>query len=151
MALPAMENIPLWHERDISHSSVERIIAPDSTTLLDFAIHRMVNVVSNLVVYPETMKKNLGLTKGLVFSQSILVALIRAGWSRDEAYGVVQKVSMRCWETPDARFEDEVIADPEICGALDKETLHACFDLEQNLKFIDRVFERVFTEETDGA
>ncbi len=149
MALPAMENIALWHERDISHSSVERVIAPDATTLLDFAIHRMVNVISNLVVYPERMKQNLDLTKGLVFSQSVLVSLIRAGWSRDQAYRAVQKVSMQCWETPNAKFEEAVLADEEIRSALGEQAVRACFDLKKNLQFIDRVFERVFTGQNE--
>ena len=142
--IPAMENVALWHERDISHSSVERVIAPDATSLLDFAIHRMGSILSNLVVYPDQMKKNLDLTKGLVFSQSILVSLIQKGWSRSKAYASVQKVSMRCWETQGLMFKEALLADDEIRATMSEAEIQACFDLRENLKYIDRVFERVF-------
>src|SRR5690606_1884493 len=95
--VPAMEDVALWHERDISHSSVERVMAPDATALLDFALHRMTRVIDELVVYPEVMRRNAALTRGLPFSQGVLLALIVAGLSRQDAYAHVQRVAMRAW------------------------------------------------------
>ena len=145
-ALPAMENVALWHERDISHSSVERVIGPDATTLLDFALHRTTKIVRNLVVYPERLKANLDRTRGLPFSQSILLALIRAGLSRDAAYRRVQSVAMDAWEN-DRDFEAAARESDEIGEVLDADVLDECFDLDRTLSQVPTIFERVFSQQ----
>ena len=145
-AMPAMENIALWHERDISHSSVERIAAPDATTLLDFALHRMTGIVRDLVVYPERLRENLDRTRGLPFSQSILLSLIRRGLSRNDAYALVQQVAMRAWEHG-LDFEGAVRDDAQIGEHVAADELDRCFDLDRTLSRIPDIFDRVF----DGA
>jgi adenylosuccinate lyase len=140
---PALENVALWHERDISHSSVERMIGPDSTGLLDFALVRMTKVLDELVVYEENMRKNLEQTRGLPFSQRVLLALIRKGLSRNEAYARVQSVAMVAWQE-ERDFEALVRADEAIAEHLNDEELDVCFDLESALAHIDTIFERVF-------
>ena len=140
---PALENVALWHERDISHSSVERTIAPDSTTLLDFSIVRMTKVIDELVVYPDKMMENLEQTRGLVFSQRILLALIRTGLARDEAYGRVQKVALRAFEN-DEDFRELVRQEAAITERLSEETLERCFDLQNALRNVSEIFDRVF-------
>ncbi len=142
-AMAAMENVALWHERDISHSSVERVIGPDATTLLDFALHRMIGVVRDLVVYPERLRANLDLTRGLPFSQAVLLELIRAGLSRDESYRMVQKVAMNAWEN-DLSFETGARADTDIAGRLSAATLDNCFDLDRTLSRLPAIYDRVF-------
>ena len=144
-AMAAMENVALWHERDISHSSVERVIGPDATTLLDFALHRMTGVVRDLVVYPERLKQNLDQTRGLPFSQSVLLELIKTGLSRDEAYRMVQKVAMHAWENGED-FEGAARGDDQISARLGADTLDACFDLERTLSRLPTVYERVFPQ-----
>lgn len=144
-AMPAMENVALWHERDISHSSVERIIGPDATTLLDFALHRMAGVVENLVVYPERLRENLDQTRGLPFSQGILLALIRTGLSRDAAYKIVQGAAMKAWENS-LDFEAVARADERVTQHLNRSDLDRCFDLDRTLQQIPTIFERVFNE-----
>ena len=142
-AIAAMENVALWHERDISHSSVERVIAPDSTIGLDYMLKRFTGIVKNLVVYPERMKRNLDKLKGLIFSQQLLLALAEAGVSREAAYRMVQTQAMRVWEKGE-NFKELVLADKEITESLDKGRVEEIFDLNYHLKYIDAVFERVF-------
>jgi adenylosuccinate lyase len=140
---PALENVALWHERDISHSSVERMIGPDATGVLDFALVRMTKVLDNLVVYPENMRANLDRTRGLPFSQRVLSMLIRKGLSRNEAYKRVQSVAMVAWEQ-EKDFEKLARADDDITEHLSDEELDQCFDLEHSLRHVDDIFARVF-------
>jgi adenylosuccinate lyase len=142
---PALENVALWHERDISHSSVERFIGPDATITLDFALARLTSVVDKLVVYPERMEKNLNRMGGLIHSQRVLLALTQAGLSREEAYALVQRNAMKVWES-DGRLSllDLLKADPEVSERLPGEQLSALFDLGHHLKHVDTIFERVF-------
>jgi adenylosuccinate lyase len=144
-ALPAMENVALWHERDISHSSVERYIGPDATITLDFALARLTSVVDKLVVYPERMQKNLDRMGGLVHSQRVLLALTQAGLSREEAYALVQRNAMKVWES-DGQLSllDLLKADPDVAARLSNDDLDALFDLDYHLKHVDVIFERVF-------
>ncbi len=142
---PALENIALWHERDISHSSVERFIGPDATITLDFALARLTQVVDKLLVYPERMAKNLDRMGGLVHSQRVLLALTQAGLSREEAYALVQRNAMKVWDS-DGQLSllDLLKADPEVTAFLDPATLEASFDLDYHFKHIDVIFARVF-------
>ena len=142
-ALPAMENVALWHERDISHSSVERMIGPDATVTLDFALHRMAGVIEKLVVYPENMKKNLDKLAGLHNSQRVLLALTQAGCSREESYLFVQRNAMKTWERG-ADFLAELKADPDVSSKLKASELEAMFDLGYHTKHVDTIFKRVF-------
>ena len=144
-ALAALEDVALWHERDISHSSVERVIAPDSTVLLDFMLSRFTRLLKNLQVYPNNMIKNLNLTHGLIFSQSLLLALIGKGLSRDAAYRLVQRPAMRVWEEG-GNFPQKVQEDPDIPTHLTPEELKAIFDLSRYLRHVDTIFARVFGE-----
>jgi adenylosuccinate lyase len=144
-ALAALEDVPLWHERDISHSSVERLIAPDSTVLLDFMLARLSRLLKNLQVYPDNMIKNLNLTHGLIFSQSLLLALIGKGLSRDAAYRLVQRPAMRVWQEG-GDFPQRVQEDPGIPKYLTPEELKAIFDLSRYLRHVDTIFRRVFGE-----
>jgi adenylosuccinate lyase len=142
-ALPAMEDVALWHERDISHSSVERMIGPDATVTLDFALNRLAGVISKLVVYPETMKRNLDKLRGLHNSQRVLLALTQAGVSREEAYELVQRHAMKTWE--DGRdFLTELKSDPEVTSEVPAKKLEEMFDLAYHLKHVDTIFKRVF-------
>ncbi len=144
-ALPAMENVALWHERDISHSSVERFIAPDATITLDFALARLTGVIDKLLVYPERMQKNLDRMGGLIHSQRVLLALTQAGLARDDAYRLVQRNAMKVWESDGALSLLELLkADPEVTAALSPAELEEKFDLVYHFKQVDRIFERVF-------
>ena len=144
---PALENVALWHERDISHSSVERYIGPDATITLDFALARLTGVVDKLVVYPERMQKNLDRMGGLVHSQRVLLALTQAGASREDSYRLVQRNAMKVWESDGALSLMELLkADPEVAALLPAEEIEARFDLDYHLKHVDTVFERVFGE-----
>src|SRR6476620_6258528 len=144
-ALPAMENVALWHERDISHSSVERYIGPDATITLDFALARMTGVVEKLVVYPERMQKNLDATHGLVHSQRVLLALTQAGLSREDSYALVQRNAMKVWESDgEVSLLDLLKADPDVTSRLSVEQLDELFDLDYHLKHVDTIFGRVF-------
>lgn len=145
MCIPALENVALWHERDISHSSVERYIAPDATVALDFSLRRLNGLIKNLVVYPENMVRNLNQMKGLVFSQKILLDLTQAGVSREDAYRLVQKNAMKVWEEG-KDFQTELLADPEVIGALGEAKVRESFDLNYHLKHVDTIFKRVFGE-----
>ena len=142
--IPAMENVALWHERDISHSSVERYIGPDATITLDFALARMTGVIEKLVVYPDRMQKNLDATHGLVHSQRVLLALTQAGFSREDSYRLVQKNAMRAWNG-EGNLLDLLKADPEVAKALPAAKLEAMFDLGYHLKAVDTIFRRVFS------
>ena len=141
MAVPAMENVALWHERDISHSSVERMIGPDATITLDFALARLTGVVEKLVIYPERMQKNLDLLGGLVHSQRVLLALTQAGTSREDAYRIVQQNAMPVWRG-EGQFLDLLKADEEV--TLSDEELEALFNLDYHFKHVDDIFARVF-------
>jgi len=144
-ALPAMENVALWHERDISHSSVERMIGPDATVTLDFALARMTSVIDKLLVYPENMMKNMNKFRGLVHSQRVLLALTQAGTSREDAYRLVQRNAMKVWEEG-KDFLEELLADQEVRAALSEEDLREKFDLGYHTKHVDTIFRRVFGE-----
>jgi adenylosuccinate lyase len=143
MVVPALENVALWHERDISHSSVERFIGPDATITLDFALARLGGVMEKLVVYPERMQANLDSLGGLVFSQRVLLALTQAGMSREDAYAVVQRNAMKVWGEG-ADFLSLLQADPQVAAFLDAPTLAALFDLGYHTKHVDAIFTRVF-------
>jgi adenylosuccinate lyase len=142
-ALAALENVALWHERDISHSSVERVIAPDSTILLDFMLARLTRLLKNLLIYPENLAKNLNLTRGLVFSQGLLLALIGKGLTRDAAYRLVQRPAMLVWQEG-GEFAQRVQADPEISNYLSPQEVEAVFDLQRYFRHVDEIFARVF-------
>src|SRR5579884_1032435 len=142
---PALENVALWHERDISHSSVERFIGPDATITLDFALVRLAGVVDNLVVYPERMQKNLDAMGGLVHSQRVLLALTQAGLSREESYALVQRNAMKVWESSGQLSLLELLkADPDVADRLSADELNELFDLGYHLKHVDTIFRRVF-------
>jgi adenylosuccinate lyase len=143
LCIPALENVALWHERDISHSSVERYIAPDATVALDFSLRRLSGLIKNLVVYPENMLKNLNQMKGLVFSQKILLDLTQSGVSRENAYRLVQKNAMKVWEEG-KDFQTELLNDPEVVVALGETKIRESFDLNYHLKHVDTIFTRVF-------
>lgn len=141
--IPAMENVALWHERDISHSSVERAIGPDTTITLDFALHRLAGVVEKLVIYPENMLRNMNQFKGLVMSQRVLLALTQAGVSREDSYRLVQRNAMKVWEKG-ADFRTELLADAEVTAALTPNEINEKFDLGYHTKHVDTIFARVF-------
>jgi adenylosuccinate lyase len=146
-AIPAMENVALWHERDISHSSVERFIGPDATITLDFALGRLTGVVDKLLVYPERMQKNLDRMGGLVHSQRVLLALTQAGISREDSYSLVQRNAMKVWESDGAlSLLDLLKADPAVAAKVPAAELEAKFGLDYHFAQVDRIFERVFGE-----
>ena len=142
-ALAAMENIPLWHERDISHSSVERVIAPDSTILIDYMLNRLTRMLKNLVVYSKTMAENLETLKGLIFSQQVLLALIAEGCARQHAYSLVQRVSLQAWHGEES-FKELLGGDPDIQKYLDKKEIEEIFSLNYHLRHVEEIFARVF-------
>ncbi|CAD0211799.1 Adenylosuccinate lyase [Rhizobium rhizogenes] len=141
--VPAMENVALWHERDISHSSVERAIGPDTTVTLDFALNRLAGVIEKLVIYPDNMLKNMNKFRGLVHSQRVLLALTQAGVSREDAYRLVQRNAMKVWEQG-ADFLEELLGDEEVRAALSEEVIREKFDLGYHTKHVDTIFARVF-------
>jgi adenylosuccinate lyase len=145
MVVPALENVALWHERDISHSSVERVIAPDATITLDFALHRLAGLIERLVIHPENCARNLDRLRGLIHSQRVLLALTQKGLSREAAYAAVQRNAMKVWERG-ADFRAELSADPEVATALTAAELDALFDLGYHLRHVDTIFARVFGE-----
>ncbi|MDA1131699.1 MAG: adenylosuccinate lyase, partial [Proteobacteria bacterium] len=140
---PAMENIALWHERDISHSAVERVFAPDATIALDFALARLAGVIDKLVVHPDRMRANLDSLGGLVFSQGVLLALTQAGMSREDAYRVVQECAGKVWNDGGS-LRDVLRADSRVAGIVDDAALAAAFDLEAHTRHVDTIFARVF-------
>ena len=143
--VPAMENVALWHERDISHSSVERGIGPDATIHLDFALNRLAGVVENLLVYPERMQQNLDQLGGLVFSQRVLLALTQAGVSREDSYSWVQRNAMPAWrgESP---FLNNLKADKDVASKLSSSEIDELFDITYHTKNVDVIFARVFKD-----
>ena len=140
---PAMENVALWHERDISHSSVERGIGPDATVHLDFALKRLAGVIDKLVVYPENMQRNLDRLGGLIHSQRILLALTQKGMSREDSYSAVQRNAMPVWRG-EGNFLDLLKADAEVAAVMKPAELEALFDLGYHTKHVDTIFNRVF-------
>jgi adenylosuccinate lyase len=140
---PALENVALWHERDISHSSVERMIGPDATVTLDFALARLTGLIDKLVVYPENMRRNLDRLGGLVHSQRVLIALTQRGASREDAYRLVQRNAMKVWRG-EGEFLPLLKADPEVTRLIPESGLAACFDLDYHLKHVDTIFRRIF-------
>src|ERR1700739_1057447 len=142
-AIPALEHVALGHERDISHSSVERVIGPDATIALDFALARMTNVIDKLVVYPENMRRNLDRLGGIIDSQRVLIALTNKGMAREEAYRVVQRNAMKAWQG-ETDFATLLKADPDVRGKLSDKEIAASFDLKYHLKHVDTIFRRVF-------
>lgn len=142
-AMTALENVNLWQERDISHSSAERIIIPDSNILIDYMLQKFTNLISSLKVYPERMKENMEKTKGLIFSQKIMLVLTEKGLSREKAYRIVQGISMRVWQGK-AEFKELLLEDPEVSQYLTKLEIEECFDYRTYLKNIDPIFARVF-------
>jgi adenylosuccinate lyase len=141
--VPAMENVALWHERDISHSSVERMIGPDATITLDFALARLTNVIDKLVIYPDNMLANMNKFRGLVHSQRVLLALTQAGVSREDSYRLVQRNAMKVWEEG-RDFQTELLADAEVTAALSPAAIAEKFDLGYHTKHVDTIFQRVF-------
>ena len=142
-ATAALENIPLWHERDISHSSVERVIAPDATCLVDFMLHRMTSVMEELTVYPDRIARNLQLSGGLIFSESVMLGLVRKGMARQKAYEVVQRNAMAAIDS-EKDFAQLLAADAEVTARLTSEDLQSCFNLQHHLRHVDVIFARVF-------
>jgi len=142
-ATPALENVALWHERDISHSSVERMIGPDATVTLDFALDRLAGIIDQLLVYPEAMKKNLEKLGGLVHSERVLLALVQKGLSREEAYKLVQRNAMKAW-SGQGEFLDLLKHDPQVIQKIRESELEALFDFEHHVKHVDAIFKRVF-------
>ena len=143
--IPALENVVTWHERDISHSSVERFIAPDATTTLDFALNRLAGVIDRMIVDPARMATNLDSLGGLVDSQRVLLALTQTGMSREDAYRAVQRNAMAAWDGKE-RFSELLKQDPEITNLLDSDTIDGLFDTAYHLKRVDTIFRRVFGE-----
>ena len=144
---PALDNVALWHERDISHSSVERVILPDATILADYMLHRLNTLVDKMVAYPDTMLENIERTRGLIFSQRVLLELAQAGLTREEAYQVTQRAAMRCWKEKE-QFLDLILAEPKARGALSRERIEQLFDLSYYLRHIDYIFHNVFGQST---
>lgn len=143
--IPAMENVALWHERDISHSSVERMIGPDATITLDFALARLTGVIDKMLIFPENMLENMNRFPGLVMSQRVLLALTQAGVSREEAYTMVQRNALRVWEQR-SDFKTELLADKDVCAALSEAEIEEKFDMGYHTKHVDTIFQRVFGE-----
>ena len=141
--IPALENITLWHERDISHSSVERFIGPETTITIDFALNRLTSVIKDLVLYPENMLKNLNQTNGLYFSQSVLLALTQVGMERENAYALVQKIAMQAWKKNED-FKKHKLENKEIKGILSRAKIESIFDIKKQLQNVEYIFERVF-------
>jgi adenylosuccinate lyase len=140
----ALEDIPLWHERDISHSSVERVILPDATILVDYMLHRMTGILDGLHVYPERMKENMDRMKGLVFSQAVLLALAASGLTREQAYEIVQRNAMKVWDGKGGLHE-LLAADPDVSRVLTPDALAACFDAARTLRHVDAIYARAFS------
>jgi len=141
-ALAAMENVPLWHERDISHSSAERVLLPDATTLLDYMLDRFAWLVRTLKVYPENMRRNMEATRGLIHSQQVLLELTRAGLSREQAYAIVQRHALAVWEGP-PDLQARLAADPEVRRSLTSAALARAFDLSVHFRHVRRAYRRL--------
>jgi adenylosuccinate lyase len=145
-ASAALEDVPLWHERDISHSSVERIIAPDSTILLDYMLNRLTQLVDHLVVYPEVMKANLERTRGLIFSEGVMLRLVQKGLSREEAYALTQEAAFRALRGKED-FQAVLMKDRSILRHLKPGEIRECLDLRHSLRYVKAIFRRVFGKE----
>lgn len=143
--IPALENVALWHERDISHSSVERCIAPDACITMDFALVRLANLLQNIILSPDNMKKNIDLSKGLVFSQRILLELVKHGLTREKAYEIIQSRALQVWDN-NSNFLDELKNDPQVAKYIDNKELESLFNFNYYTKHIDKIFEKVFNE-----
>lgn len=141
-SIAALENVPLWHERDISHSSVERVIIPDSTIALYYMLNLSVNLIENLIVYPEHMQNNFNITRGLVYSQTVLLELVNKGLTRENAYKLVQDSAMEVWQNEDKNLKNELLKSDKIAKYLSKEEINSIFDLNNTLKNIDKIFKR---------
>jgi len=144
-AMVAMENVALWHERDISHSSVERVIIPDSTTLMDYMLNKMIYLMENLIIYPENMLKNLNKTGGLIFSQEVLLALVKKGATREDAYAMVQRNAMQVWEEQ-KDFKQLLKNDEEIIALLNENEIDSLFDLNKVMININKIYKRLELE-----
>ena len=142
-AMAALENMPLWHERDISHSSAERVLLPDCSITLHFMLREMTAVVDGLVVYPETMLRNMNIYGGVIFSQQVLLALVAAGLSREDAYALAQHHAHKAWNQPDGNFQASLAADPRVTAHLSREALAACFSPRQHQTNLDRIWQRL--------
>jgi adenylosuccinate lyase len=149
-ALTALENVPLWHERDISHSSAERVIGPDSTIVVDFMLNRFTRLVDGLVVYPEQMQKNLGLTNGVFYSQTVMLLLVERGVTREDAYRLVQKCAHRAWDT-NRSFVQLLLKDREMMKHLSRKEIEKTCTLERHLQSVDGIFKRVFKKSRPGS
>jgi adenylosuccinate lyase len=147
-ALAALEDVALWHERDISHSSVERVIGPDATTLADFMLQRTADLIDGLVVHPERCRQNLARSGGLVFSEGVMLALVHQGLGRQEAYGLVQRNALRSLNGEGA-FRDLLAADADVTARLPAAAIDECFDLDHHLRYVDVIFARTFIEATE--
>ena len=145
MAQPALEDVALWHERDISHSSVERVIGPDATIALDFALHRLAGLIDTLIVYPDAMQANVDKLGGLIHSQRVMLALTQKGMSREDAYATVQRHAMTVWEGR-GDFQDLLKKDPQVTRLIPEPELIELFDIGYHLKQVDMLFHRVFGE-----
>jgi adenylosuccinate lyase len=143
--IPALENVALWHERDISHSSVERNIGPDATITLDFALSRMTSVIDKMLIFPDNMLDNMNKFPGLVMSQRVLLALTQAGVNREDAYRMVQRNALKVWEFR-TDFREELLGDPEVCAALSVDAINEKFDMGYHTKHVDTIFARVFKD-----
>jgi adenylosuccinate lyase len=143
--IPAMENVTMWHERDIAHSSVERAIGPDATITLDFALHRLTGVIDKMLIFPDNMMDNMNKFPGLVMSQRVLLALTQAGVSREDAYSMVQRNALKVWEFR-TDFREELLADKEVCAALSVDEINEKFDMAYHTKHVDTIFARVFKD-----
>jgi adenylosuccinate lyase len=141
-SIAALENVPLWHERDISHSSVERVIIPDSTIALYYMLNLSVNLVKNLIVYPDQMENNFRITRGLIYSQSVLLALVNKGLTREDAYKMVQEPAMEVWQSEDKNLKDELIKSEAVTKYLSKKEIEEIFDINKTLENIDKIFQR---------
>jgi adenylosuccinate lyase len=142
-AVAALENVALWHERDISHSSVERMILPDSCTLIHFMVVELTDLVKHLLVYPENMQRNMNCYGGVVFSQRVMLALVEKGMSREEAYAIVQSCAHQAWNKPEGDFHDLITKDSRVTQQLSKEEIEACFDPQHHLKHLDEIYQRL--------
>jgi adenylosuccinate lyase len=149
-AATAMENTALWHERDISNSSVERVIFPDGCTILDFMLHRTAGLVETLVVFPERMRETLELTRGLAFSGTLLLALAEKDLTREDAYALVQRHAMETWDHG-GEYRERILSDPQITAVLTKEEIDRAFSLEQALRHVDAIFERTLSRRGDDS
>lgn len=142
-AVAALENVALWHERDISHSSVERVILPDSCILVHFMLKEITSLVKNLLVYPENMKRNMNVYGGVIFSQKVLLALVEKGMSREEAYRIVQTCAHTAWNQPDGNFRESIVRDTAVTQLLSAQEIEACFDPQNHLKHLDEIYQRL--------